>query len=617
METINENINLVTEDKLNNEVKNKEYHFLESKVERIVFLVLLLIICISPILFGKGMPTHADWHIHMERAYNFKRCFWQGQFIPRWIDAQNFGYGLPVFNYYAPLPYYVFVAIDLILRNILVSMKWIYILPVILTTLFGYLYLRKHCSAVAVCCAMPFIIFSPAVHIYVYNCNWPGSISAIPFVFLALLGIDSFDKNKDFDLKSFLVVSLSYGLMCLAHIATAFIFTLAMIPYFFLSLYVYRTKKFIKNIFLSFIMGGSLASFYLLPAIFEKNFVHADEVLTRGPLWDYSKNFLYTFLDRESNKGYAWAMFDHRYYEVSNAILGLAVFVCFVVLVVNMDRIKKYYKEPFRINIVLTMFVLTFLMMTPVSIFVWLMIKPLHTIQFPWRFTSLVLPFAAVIIAYTFDFSIKLAQEKLKLSGLRFISFIMTCLLLILMYVDFINMYRWEWVSPHTLLKAATTVLWANDEYRPKFNGDSNWMQIDFGRDFSPSIDSTNFNVDIKLLQWLSHLRVFEVFSEVPHSLHIRTFYFPGWKAYVDGRESGINIDTRSGTILIPVPAGKHEIKVAFENTPIRKNSLYISFAALLIYLYFLINLFEKKKKKTFDVTNIQKQNVSEGVIIT
>jgi len=601
-----------TEIKEDVEQKGLTYHFLGTRSERIFFIILLTFLSAAPIIFGKGIPSHADWHIHIEHAYNFKRCFWQGQWFPRWIDAQVNGYGLPIFNYYAPLVYYLFVALDLIFKNVILSIKGAFIIPMVLCSVFGYLYLRRHGSPASSTIALAFIIFSPAIHIFIYNTNWPTSTLALAFLFLALYGIDIFDKNKDFDLKSFLLTSAGYALMAVSHLATAFVFTLIAVPYCLLSLYLYRTKKFVKNIFLSFAMGASLAGFYLFPACMEKKLVHTDEVLTKAPLWDFSKNFLFTYLDRNKDEGYAWAIFDHRYYEVSNALFGLAVLICIAMLVLNMEKIKQYFNEPFRVNIAITMFVISFLMMTPLSIFVWLMIKPMQTIQFPWRFTTFILPFGAAIMVYAFDLAGHLAKEKVNLSGYKFLFNSIALVFACLVYVDFINMYHWKWVPEQSLSKAAQYVLWPNEEYRPNTTNDPNWKEIDFKRDFSPSIYSSDPLSDITLIKWFSHERIFEVFSQGEHFIRLRNLYFPGWSVYIDEKSTKFNMDQKVGLITFSVPPGKHQIRVSFEPTPLRKGSAYISIIALVIYFLMLSNLFQGRHKV---LENTDKKKEEENAV--
>lgn len=584
---------------------SRSYHFLGSRTERIFFLILITILSAGPIIFGKSIPSHADWHIHIEHAYNFKRCFWQGQFLPRWIDAQVNGYGEPIFNYYAPLTYYLFTFLEIFFRNPVLSIKWTFVIPMILCTIFGYTYLRRHGSPLASTITMAFIVFSPAIHIFIYNTNWPTSTLGLAFLFLTLYGIDRFDKNADFDLKSFLITSVGFSGMALAHLATAFMFTLISVPYFFFSLFIYRTRKFVKTFFLSLALGAAMAGFYLFPACLEKNLVHTDEILTQAPLWDYSKNFLFTYLDRHRDDGYAWGIFDHRYYEISNALFSLVVLVCIIILLLNMERVKTYFKEPFRVTIAISLFTACFLMMTPISIFMWLMLKPMQTIQFPWRYTAFALPFGALTILYTFDLVGKLIKEKVDVIGYKIIFYFIAGTFAALLYVDAINMYRWSWVPEQSLIKAGLNVLWGNEEYRPNLTGDPNWKQTNYKQDFSPSIESSSQSSDINLVRWVSHERIFEVFAPEEQQIKLRTFYFPGWSVYIDNQKTELNMDPKTGSIIFKVPAGRHQIKAKFELTPLRKASAYISLGAFALFVYLLLKLLQGKK---FVIENIAKK---------
>jgi hypothetical protein len=379
--------------------------------------------------------------------------------------------------------------------------------------------------------------------------------------------------------------------MALTHLATAFVFTLLSVPYFVLSLWIYRTRRFVKSFLCGMGLGAGLAGFYLFPAALEKKFVHTDEVLTQGPLWDFSKNFLFTYLDRDKDDGYAWGIFDHRYYEVSNGLFSIAAFICFFILIVNMDKVKKMFTEHFRITAALIMFSLCFIMMTPVSIFAWAMLKPMQTIQFPWRYTAFILPFGVLIMAYAFDLVGKLSLQKFYVAGYKFLFLIMFGVFGLLGYVDFINMYNWKWVPEQSLLKAALYVLWGNEEYRPNLDNNPNWKQTNFRQDFSPVIRSSDPSCDIEILEWYSHKKIFEVFSIGGHQIRLRTFYFPGWNVYIDGKPAEIRMDTQTGAMIIQIPGGKHEIAVKFENTPIRKVSLYISIFSLLFFLFLLSKL--------------------------
>jgi hypothetical protein len=76
------------------------------------------------------------------------------------------------------------------------------------------------------------------------------------------------------------------------------------------------------------------------------------------------------------------------------------------------------------------------------------------------------------------------------------------------------------------------------------------------------------------------------------------TFYFPGWSVYIDGAKTNIefqNPDYR-GVITYIVPAGKHSVYLAFEDTKIRLLGKVLS----VISVAFLITLlcFRKRIKR-------------------
>ncbi|MBI1858515.1 MAG: hypothetical protein HYR97_05315, partial [Candidatus Melainabacteria bacterium] len=416
------------------EVNSKPYYFLSTRSERIVFLFLLILMAVGPLIIRGSFPAHADWHSHMANVYQFKNAFWEGQLLPRWIDAYMYGYGMPKFNFYAPLLCYLFIFLDFFFRDPVVSMKCTVIATVLMTTFFGYIYLRKHASPVASTLATVFIIFSPAIHIYTYNNNFPTNALAIPFIFMVLYGIDSFNKNENFDLKATLITAAGFALIILSHLPTAFMLVMLMVPYFILSLNTFRTRKFVKFFISSFALGAGLAGFYLFPSALEKQYVHI-EVLSKGAGWDVTKNFLFTYLDRLPSDGYYWGIFDHRFYEVSNALFCLAGLICVIVLLTQTQRIKAYFSNYVRVYNAMIMFTISALMMTPVSYFFWIAIKDMKTLQFPWRFTSFVLPFGVLMLAFAFDLIGKILKEKVEVVGYKIINLSMVLLLALLVYV--------------------------------------------------------------------------------------------------------------------------------------------------------------------------------------
>lgn len=573
----------------------KNYYFLSTKVDRIVFLIILTLISAGPLIFRDGIPGHSDWNSHVSNAYHFKRGFCQGVFLPRWMEGGVNGYGVPRFNYYAPLYYYFFTFLDLFLKNSFLTIKWSLVLIIALNTVFGYIYLKNHGSAIAATIASIFVIFSPAVHMHAYTTNFITSLLAIPFIFLTLYGIDSFNKEKEFDIRSFLITSSGYALTALAHLSSVFMLTILLIPYFLLNLQIYKTKKYIKCFISSIVFGACLAGFYLLPALLEMKFTNS-EVIFSSKGWDYKYNFMYTYLDRVPGQGYSWAIFDHRYFELSTALFCIASLICSIILLCNMEKLKSYLPMPFKVTTVIAMFFISFLMLTPLSFPLWMVIKPMKLLQFPWRFVPFLIPFGGAIMVYAFDLISKLLKEKINIKSYKFICCLIATCFVLLIYVNFVNVFRWPWAPAYDVIRPALHITWQNKEYFPKITNGPNLKDINYNSDFTPTIFSSNQKTNITLLKWLSHDRIFQVFSNTDHELKLRTFYFPGWNTYIDGVQANIIVDRSRGVITFKVPSGKHNIRVRFELTPLRKASTYISLGTFLLFIYFLQKLLLKNK---------------------
>ena len=61
--------------------------------------------------------------------------------------------------------------------------------------------------------------------------------------------------------------------------------------------------------------------------------------------------------------------------------------------------------------------------------------------------------------------------------------------------------------------------------------------------------------------------------------------YFPGWRAYIDGEEVPIEPTQGQGRISFVIPAGRHVIRLQFEELPLRIAADVISAISLLVLL--------------------------------
>jgi hypothetical protein len=73
----------------------------------------------------------------------------------------------------------------------------------------------------------------------------------------------------------------------------------------------------------------------------------------------------------------------------------------------------------------------------------------------------------------------------------------------------------------------------------------------------------------------------FHVVTPKSFRLRLYTFYFPGWRAYLDGAEVEINVARPEGFVTLDVPQGEHSVLVRFEDTLPRKVGWIISAVAI------------------------------------
>jgi hypothetical protein len=72
---------------------------------------LALLSSLIPLSRAEGLPNGSDVLYHTYRAAEMARAWEQGVLFPRWAEGLYFGYGAPLWHFYAPLSYYLSAAL--------------------------------------------------------------------------------------------------------------------------------------------------------------------------------------------------------------------------------------------------------------------------------------------------------------------------------------------------------------------------------------------------------------------------------------------------------------------------------------------------------------------------
>src|SRR3990172_7124944 len=112
-------------------------------------VLLIALITALPFLTRSGLPRHTDLELHVFRAAEFQRLLAERPLeYPRWAPSFYYGYGYPIFNYYAPLTYYaasVFAWLPGV--DIVGGMKCVLLLGFVLAACGAYIFARRQFGA--------------------------------------------------------------------------------------------------------------------------------------------------------------------------------------------------------------------------------------------------------------------------------------------------------------------------------------------------------------------------------------------------------------------------------------------------------------------------------------
>lgn len=497
---------------------------------------ILLIIGLSLLtawpLFVPGYFSHHD-DLQVMRIFEMRKCFADLQIPCRWVPDMGYGNGYPLFNFYGVFPYYVGAIASYVL-GFIGAAKFLFFLPLIFGGVGMYLLAKELFGKFPGLTAAALYIFAPyrALDTYVRGAIGESfALGTIPFVFYF-----AYKKN-------FWGLTLTLFIFLTSHNIMTLIFT----P--FIIIWILYWWKGSKKAILALILGFGLASFFILPAFFEKNLVQT-ESLTRAEL-DFRSQFVKVsqlFIDRSWNyAGSAPLSSDTISYQIGWPHWWLVVLALFTF--------------PRRVaGVLFLIFTFGVFMTHNKSAPVWESIKILSFVQFPWRFLSIVV-FAASLLGGYFTSA---SKEKWKVA-LSVIIVILTIGL------------NWQYFRPEHFYKDVT------DEV--KLSG-QNFIDQQKGAllDYLPKTAVEPRELALKPENFILKSKHWELKVNLKNDsvVEVPVFDFPGWS---------VNYPKNLGTIgriAVSVPKGEHVIIGKFRNTPIRTfaNSLTLISFLSLTYIY-------------------------------
>jgi len=547
----------------------------------------LLLVFLLPFFSYKSLlrpgyfPMHDD--IQVIRVFEMDKCFRDGQLPCRFVPDMGYGYGYPQFIYYSPLPYYVMEIIHFLGFQFIDSVKIGFILSFIFSGFSMFLLGRSLWGNLGGLVSALFYVYAPYRASDVYSRGAVGEFWALVFLPLVFWAIFEFVREEKFKYLSFL--ALSYAGLLLTHNLTSLAFTpIAALWGFFLCFY-FRKKRLLVKLFFGGLWGIGFASFFILPVIFERHFVHIESMISG--YFNYLAHFVsLKQLFFSSFWGYGSSELG-PYDDLSFAIGNLHWLFAFLAIIIAF-LLRKDDKFSFLVAFFLgVVFFFSAFMTHQRSVFIWNSIPFLSYFQFPWRFLVLV-TFSSSILA-------GLTIGKIKTPEISFLIAFLMIFGVIILNVFYFRPNEWYDISDKDKLSG---ILWEKQLTTSIFDYLPIFAKAPPAKKAPDLPEIISGEGEIKEFEKGTNWQKGKIFvKEEEVEVRLPLFYFPNFKVWVDGRETAIRYDNELGLITFNLPQGEHQFLAKLENTPIRNLGDILTVSSILTFGGWII--YEKFYPKT------------------
>jgi hypothetical protein len=558
----------------------------------------ICLLAIWPFLSNPSLPEATDTELHIFRLAEMSRLVRGGELLPRWAPNFYFGYGYPIFNFYAPLTYQLGLVFDFMpLLGPVQAVKILFIIGIGLSGLGMYGLVRDIWGRGAGLVASASYVYAPFI-LFVdpyARGDLPESFSFGVFA-VALWAINRLRQSPSW--KNWLAAVFFIAALIMTHNLMSMVFFTILFLWSIWQLVIKENGQVEPSItggirrvlnlrvYLALLFAVALAASFWLPVALESDTVNLGTLVGEGGHFDYRNNFLELSELFGGIKRLDWGATEPDYslnMGIAQIILGL-IGVC--ALLVKRTRARK--QGTFFLIALIVLIVLMLVQSTPL----WEFVPMLPFLQFPWRLLGAAAAMLAVLGGIGASMLLKFAPE-------RFAGWIVGGIvgLVLLSAMPLVHVPPWTDDFGET---TAQRVL----EYEIA----GKWLGTTSTADFVPvTVDSlpkpepalvdairTQQPIDrvnritlpentVVVSESVTPLWTrYHVSGDQDFLLRLFQFDFPGWEAKIDGDRVETELGRPEGFLVVPVPAGEHTVEIRFTNTWERKVALFISAVGLL-----------------------------------
>lgn len=523
-------------------------------------------------LTNPGWYSSHDGIFHIYRTEEALSMLKLGQFPLRWAGNFDQGFGIPLFSFIYPLPYYL----SAILSYFVGSMWALKVLTLLCYAAGGlgmYQLLSRNGRGVATFASIIYLL-TPYQFLNIFVRGALGEVLALALIPWAMVSFSSLFGGEGDHLKWYHPIPLA--LLLIAHNFLGILFAI------FLFGYILTHKSKIKLGLISLLISLSLSAFFIIPMIFERpllySYNHPDLNFRYDQHFATIRQLIYSKWD------YWYSMpgtDDGMSFQLGFAQLTLAAFATLVIILKSSTPVNLYLLLAYWFSLFL---------MTARSAPIWENISILRSIQFPWRFLFMPAVLTPLLSIEVF--------KIIKLPKLRYI--LMSILLILALFnvrnyrnpmkffdnTEYTDLYRLYFNKTSTTFRTEILPKWGVPAERYKSDEvliNSGNMTLD-RLDYSP----LSLNLTINNKPDASEAR-----------LTILRNYFPSWYAVMDGKQKITLTPTSEGMISFKPELGVHQYSIKVGSTKAEFYANLISLSGLFILGILWLKSTKKKPIQT------------------
>ena len=258
-----------------------------NKIIGFITVLALSFLTIIPLFSNGFFPMHDDTQV--ARVFEMGKMLKLGVLPVRWVSDLGYGYGYPIFNFYAPLAYYIGGFFNVLGFDALLSTKLMIAFAMLGAGVAMYLLAGEFFGILGGVLAGILYAYAPyhALNLYVR-----GDVAELyAYIFLPIIFYGLWKVSHERKWRYVATGALGFAGLILSHNLTAFMAAPFIAAFGLILLHRARYKRIVfENISFTALLGVLLSAFYWLPALLQMGSTNVLSQVGGGA--DYKDHFV-------------------------------------------------------------------------------------------------------------------------------------------------------------------------------------------------------------------------------------------------------------------------------------------------------------------------------------